>query len=67
MKYIMVLFWSVLLLQMVNFVLNSLAGGGTLDMVLPLVMAVVFTLAIVILDALMKPIKPSAADEDSKQ
>ena len=52
---------------MVNFVLNSLAGGGTLDMVLPLVLAVVFTLAIVALDALMKPIKPSAAEEDSKQ
>lgn len=66
MKYIMVLFWSVLLLQMVNFVLNSLAGGGTLDMVLPLVIAVVFTIAIGILDALMKPIKPSAAEEDSK-
>ncbi|MCD8914352.1 MULTISPECIES: YjzD family protein [Staphylococcus] len=65
MRYIMVLFWSILLLEMVNFVLNSLAGGGPLNMILPLVLAVIFTIVVVILDALMKPIKQSAASEDN--
>ncbi|MCI8279027.1 MAG: DUF2929 family protein, partial [Staphylococcus xylosus] len=31
MKYLAVLFWSIILLQMINFVLNSLNGGGTLN------------------------------------
>ena len=30
MKYLATLFWSIVLLQMINFVLNSLAGGGEL-------------------------------------
>lgn len=67
MRYIMVLFWSVLLLEMVNFVLNSLAGGGKLNFIIPLVFAVIFTIVVAILDALMKPVKDSTSVKDSKQ
>ena len=46
--------WAVILLQMVNFVLNSLNGGGTLNFITPIVLAVIFTIVIAIL-AMIKP------------
>ena len=47
--------WAVILLQMVNFVLNSLNGGGTLNFITPIVLAVIFTIVIAILAAMIKP------------
>ena len=40
---------------MVNFVLNSLNGGGTLNFITPIVLAVIFTIVIAILVAMIKP------------
>lgn len=53
MKYLVTLFWSVLLFQMVNFVLNSLDGGGPLDLVKPLVLSVVAVIFIMLFDAVI--------------
>ena len=39
---------------MVNFVLNSLNGGGTLNFI-TIVLAVIFTIVIAILAAMIKP------------
>ncbi|SCS53981.1 YjzD family protein [Staphylococcus caeli] len=55
MKYLAVLFWSIVLLQMINFVLNSLDGGGALNFVTPIVVAVIITIAVLLLDAIIKP------------
>ena len=49
MKYLVTFIWAVILLQMVNFVLNSLNGGGTLNFITPIVLAVIFTIVIAIL------------------
>ena len=54
MKYLVTFIWAVILLQMVNFVLNSLNGGGTLNFITPIVLAVIFTIVIAIL-AMIKP------------
>ncbi|CRG03871.1 Protein of uncharacterised function (DUF2929) [Streptococcus pneumoniae] len=40
---------------MVNFVLNSLNGGGALNVVSPIIMAVIFTVAVAILAATISP------------
>ncbi|MCG7339406.1 YjzD family protein [Staphylococcus sp. ACRSN] len=55
MKYLAVLFWAILLLEMVNFVLNSLDGGGSLNLITPLIAAVVFTIVVVLFDLVIKP------------
>ena len=55
MKYLAVLFWSIVLLQMVNFVLNSLTGGGALNLITPIMGAVVFTIIIILFDLVIKP------------
>ena len=55
MKYLAVLFWSIVLLQMVNFVLNSLNGGGALNLITPIMVAVVFTIIIILFDLVIKP------------
>ena len=55
MKYLPVLFWSIVLLQMVNFVLNSLNGGGALNLITPIMGAVVFTIIIILFDLVIKP------------
>ena len=55
MKYLTVLFWSIVLLQMVNFVLNSLNGGGALNLITPIMGAVVFTIIIILFDLVIKP------------
>ena len=54
MKYLVTFIWAVILLQMVNFVLNSL-NGGTLNFITPIVLAVIFTIVIAILAAMIKP------------
>ncbi|MGE7268156.1 DUF2929 family protein [Staphylococcus saprophyticus] len=55
MKYLAVLFWSIVLLQMVNFVLNSLNAGGALNLITPIMGAVVFTIIIILFDLVIKP------------
>ncbi|PHK49865.1 YjzD family protein [Staphylococcus edaphicus] len=55
MKYLAVLFWSIVLLQMINFVLNSLNGGGALNFVTPIIGAVVITIIVVLFDFVIKP------------
>ncbi|MDT3984433.1 DUF2929 family protein, partial [Staphylococcus ureilyticus] len=55
MKYLAVLFWSIVLLQMVNFVLNSLSGGGALNLITPIIGAIVFTIIVVLFDLIIKP------------
>ncbi|PNH24093.1 DUF2929 domain-containing protein [Staphylococcus haemolyticus] len=55
MKYLVTFIWAVILLQMVNFVLNSLNGGGTLNFITPIVLAVILTIVIAILTAMIKP------------
>ncbi|MGO3050306.1 DUF2929 domain-containing protein [Staphylococcus casei] len=62
MKYLIVLFWSIVLLEMINFVLNSLEGGGPLNLITPLVVAVIFTIIVVLFDMVIKP-----TSNDSKQ
>ena len=51
MKYLMTFIWAVLLLEMVNFVLNSLNSGPALNVINPIIIA--------ILGAVMKPSKGS--------
>lgn len=56
MKYLMTFFWAFVLLQMVNFVLNSLNGeGNSLNIVSPIIMAVIFTITTAILGAIISP------------
>ncbi|ATH63037.1 YjzD family protein [Staphylococcus pasteuri] len=56
MKYLMTFFWAFVLLQMVNFVLNSLNGeGNSLNVVSPIIMAVIFTITTAILGAIISP------------
>ncbi|EKU48074.1 DUF2929 family protein [Staphylococcus massiliensis] len=57
MRYVITFIWALLLMQMINFVLNSLAGGGSLNFFTPIVMAVIIVIVIAILDAIMKPSK----------
>ena len=52
MKYLVTFIWSLILLQMVNFVLNSLSGGGSLNFVAPVIIAIVFTIMIAVLSSL---------------
>ena len=40
---------------MVNFVLNSLNGGGSLSFIAPVIIAVFITIMIAILGAMIKP------------
>ena len=63
MKYIMVLIWSILLLEMVGFVLTSLDGGSSVNWILPIIVAVVFTIFVAILTAIIKPTHKSYQEE----
>ena len=54
MKYLATLFWSIVLLQMINFVLNSLAGGGELNLITPIVGAIFFTIIILLFEMVIK-------------
>ena len=64
MRYLVTFFWAFLLTQMVNFILNSLAGGGPLNFWIGVVLAVVITLTVLVLDVLTKmSADPNATDE----
>ncbi|EJY95596.1 DUF2929 family protein [Staphylococcus arlettae] len=63
MKYLAVLFWAILLLEMVNFVLNSLDGGGALNLITPIVVAVILTIIVVLFDMTMKPLKKDTSQQ----
>lgn len=63
MKYLAVLFWAILLLEMVNFVLNSLDGGGALNLITPIVVAVILTIVVVLFDMTMKPLKKDTSQQ----
>ncbi|MGW7776666.1 YjzD family protein [Staphylococcus xylosus] len=62
MKYLAVLFWSIVLLQMINFVLNSLNGGGELNYITPIFGAIAFTIIIALFDMMIKPSKHEAKE-----
>lgn len=55
MKYLVTFIWALILTQMVNFVLNSLNGGGSLDVIKPIIISIIITIAIAILSAMIKP------------
>lgn len=55
MKYLVTFIWALILTQMVNFVLNSLNGDGSLDVIKPIIIAIIITIAIAILSAMIKP------------
>ncbi len=55
MKYFITLIWAILLLEMVNFVLNSLNGGGPINLITPIFLAVVMVIVISLLDAAGRP------------
>lgn len=63
MKYLAVLFWSIVLLQMVNFVLISLSGGGALNLITPIIGAIVFTIIVVLFDLIIKPSKHETKEQ----
>ncbi|CAM4348498.1 YjzD family protein [Jeotgalicoccus halotolerans] len=64
MRYLVTFLWAFMLTQMVNFILNSLAGGGPLNFWIGVVLAVVITLTILVLDGLNKmSADPHAGDE----
>ncbi|CAD2078721.1 hypothetical protein GCM10007275_09370 [Jeotgalicoccus coquinae] len=54
MRYLVTFLWAFMLTQMVNFILNSLAGGGLLNFWIGVVLAAAITLAVFILDGLTK-------------
>ncbi|MCG1010045.1 YjzD family protein [Salinicoccus sp. ID82-1] len=55
MRYIISFIWALMLTQMVNFVLNSLGGGGPYNVWSGVLLAVLITLTLVILDLILKP------------
>ncbi|CAD2072902.1 MAG TPA: YjzD family protein [Jeotgalicoccus sp.] len=57
MRYIATFFWAFLLTQMVNFILNSLNGGGQLYVGIGVLLAVLISLTVFILDIMLKPDK----------
>ncbi len=64
MRYLVTFLWAFMLTQMVNFILNSLAGGGPLNFWIGVVLAVLITLTILVLDGLNKmSAAPNAGDE----
>ena len=54
MKYIVTFVWALMLSQMVNFILNSLAGGGPYNFMSGIVLAVLIVVTVFILDFMMK-------------
>lgn len=63
MRYLITFVWAFMLAQMVNFILNSLAGGGPLSFGIGVILAVFITLAVFILDAMTK----SSAEPNSEE
>ncbi|UEX89579.1 DUF2929 family protein [Staphylococcus ratti] len=66
MKYFFTFFWAVLLLEMINFVLNSLNGGGPLNFIAPLVLAVLMVVVVALIDIAIKPETASPAKSNQK-
>ncbi|MCC4722462.1 YjzD family protein [Salinicoccus sp. RF5] len=64
MKYIISFIWALMLTQMVNFVLNSLGGGGPLNIWSGVLLAVLVTLTIIVLDFMLKPDKTNEAQHN---
>lgn len=65
MQYILTFIWAFLLSQMINFVLHSLGGlDEALNFVSPTIYAIIFTVVIILLDAL---IGKSTSDKQSTQ
>ena len=54
MKYIVTIFWALVLSQMVNFILNSLAGGGPFSFMSGIALAVLIVVTVLVLDFMMK-------------
>ena len=52
MRHLVTFIWSLILLQMVNFVLNSLNGGGTLNFITPVIIAVIVTLFVILISSM---------------
>ncbi|MCU5745978.1 YjzD family protein [Staphylococcus sp. SQ8-PEA] len=63
MKYIAVLFWSILLLEMVGFVLSSLNGEASSDLVFPIIIAVIFTIFVALFDLVIGSNHDSTKEE----
>lgn len=64
MRYLVTFIWAFMLAQMINFILNSLAGGGPLSFWIGVLLAVLITAAVFITDALTKmSADPAASDE----
>lgn len=63
MRYLVTFIWALMLTQMVNFILNSLAGGGPLNFWIGVILAVLITLTVFILDAITK----SSAEPNSEE
>jgi hypothetical protein len=53
-----------MLTQMVNFVLNSLGGGGPLNIWSGVLLAVLVTVTIIVLDFMLKPDKTNEAQHN---
>ncbi|WP_342388655.1 YjzD family protein [Salinicoccus bachuensis] len=64
MKYIISFIWALMLTQMVNFVLNSLGGGGPLNIWSGVLLAVLVTLTIIVLDFMLKPDETNEAQHN---
>lgn len=60
MKHLVTFFLGIIINAMVNFVLNSLVGGDSLNVVNPIIMAVLFTIFTAIFAAVIKPPKDSS-------
>ncbi|WP_031547775.1 DUF2929 family protein [Salinicoccus luteus] len=64
MKYIISFIWALMLTQMVNFVLNSLGGGGPLNIWSGVLLAALVTLTIIVLDFMLKPDETNEAQHN---
>ncbi|WP_020007770.1 YjzD family protein [Salinicoccus albus] len=62
MKYLVTFIWALMLTQMINFVINSLGGGGSYSFWTGILLAVLLTAAIIALDFLIKPQDNSQQD-----
>lgn len=64
MRYIVTFFWAFLLTQMINFILNSLEGGGPLNVYSGVLLAVIISLTVFILDFIMKDDDKAPVQDD---
>lgn len=64
MRFIVTFVWAFLLTQMINFILNSLSGGGPLYPMIGVLFAVLITAVAFFLDMVMKPDPNYVKDEN---